>query len=568
MPVTDFIIDDEELAFHGGPEQQKTVRPFGCFQVGICLLLVELCEKFAFFEVVCNMIPFCTVKLGYYNHQAAILNLCFIGASVLTPLFVGWLADNGFGRNKLVCISLLLHFLGTALLSVLAFPLEDFYGGSYPVVNNVPVEERAGLFHIALLTLCLGTGGIRAVVRPVDAYGLQEHESKKPMSFFSWASWSMNLSAAAVFLGISSIQPSGAGAIVVLLPSLSVFMALVALYMRRCDLIYQPEKHCSLLTVSGVIVKALKKCCLPYCLLGREGTSWSDHAMEKRGGRHNELQEEDTEIVFSTLLPLFSFQLIHKMCLMQIPSGYYLQTMNSNRNLGGSPLPIALMNAISILPLLILAPFMDYCSNHLLSSKRDGPLLSAYIIAGNGCAAVSVAIAGFLEIHRKLTQEQSPPGKGFSVSSLAYGSLVPQYVLLGVSEALVNPAVSMVIHRFIPSTFRGTSMNFLTLFHGFACFSGALLVELVYLISEGNWFPNTLNKGNLEGFFFVLASLTLLNVLGFWRALRRYCNLNHFNAQSISGRNREETLLYKKSLKFYGSIHETSSSIDLWETAL
>lgn len=74
----------------------------------------------------------------------------------------------------------------------------------------------------------------------------------------------------------------------------------------------------SLLTISGVIVKALKKCCLPYCLLGREGTSWSDHTMEKRGGRHNELQEEDTEIIFSTLLPLFSFQLVHKMCLMQV----------------------------------------------------------------------------------------------------------------------------------------------------------------------------------------------------------------------------------------------------------
>lgn len=28
-------------------------------------------------------------------------------------------------------------------------------------------------------------------------------------------------------------------------------------------------------------------------------------------------------------------------------------------------------------------------------------------------------------------------------------------------------------------------MNFLTLSHGFACFTGALLVELVYLISKG-----------------------------------------------------------------------------------
>lgn len=112
MSVTDFAIAEEDLALHGGPEQQRTGRRSGCLQAGICLLLVELCGKFTFFEVVCNMIPFCTVKLGYYNHQAAILNLCFVGASVLSPGFVGWMADNYVGRSKLLHISLLLHFLG------------------------------------------------------------------------------------------------------------------------------------------------------------------------------------------------------------------------------------------------------------------------------------------------------------------------------------------------------------------------------------------------------------------------------------------------------------------------
>ncbi|CAO2607049.1 Solute carrier family 15 member 5 [Lemmus lemmus] len=317
MSVTDFAIAEEELALSGGPEQQRTGRHSGCLQAGICLLLVELCGKFTFFEVVCNMIPFCTVKLGYCNHQAAILNLCFVGASVLSPVLVGWLADGYLGRNKLLHISFLLHFLGTALLSMLAFPLEDFYGSTYPMVNHVPVEERTGLFHTALLTLCLGTGGIRVALCPLDAHSLQEYVSKKPRSSFNWASWSTNLNTAVVFLGIACIQHSGAGAVVVLLPSLSVFMALVALYMRHCNLIHQPEK-----------------------------------------------------------------------------------------------------------------------------------------LAGNCCAALSVVIAGFLEIHRKLTWEPSPSGKGLSVSSLACGSLVPQYVLLGVSEALINPA-------------------------------GALLVELVYLISKG-----------------------------------------------------------------------------------
>lgn len=121
MSVADFKITDEKVSLNHSIETEKTVRHTDYFsssysmnklQVGICLLLVELCERFAFFEVVCNMIPFCTVKLGYHNYQAAILNLCFTGTSLLTPVFAGWLADVCLGRNKLVYICLFLHFLG------------------------------------------------------------------------------------------------------------------------------------------------------------------------------------------------------------------------------------------------------------------------------------------------------------------------------------------------------------------------------------------------------------------------------------------------------------------------
>lgn len=64
---------------------------------------------------------------------------------------------------------------------------------------------------------------------------------------------------------------------------------------------------------------------------------------------------------------------------MQIPSGYYLQTMNSNLSLDGFLLPIAVMNAISILPLLILSPFLEYFSTCLFPSKRVGSFLSTCI---------------------------------------------------------------------------------------------------------------------------------------------------------------------------------------------
>lgn len=81
-------------------------------QEAICVLLVELCERFTFFGIVCNMILFCTVRLGYRNYQAAIVNMCFVGTSMLTPVLAGWLAECLVGRIKLVCICMFLHFLG------------------------------------------------------------------------------------------------------------------------------------------------------------------------------------------------------------------------------------------------------------------------------------------------------------------------------------------------------------------------------------------------------------------------------------------------------------------------
>lgn len=81
-------------------------------QAVICVLLVELCERFTFFGIVCNMILFCTVKLGYDNYLAATINLCFIGATTLTPVLVGWFAETCLGRNKILYLCAFLHFFG------------------------------------------------------------------------------------------------------------------------------------------------------------------------------------------------------------------------------------------------------------------------------------------------------------------------------------------------------------------------------------------------------------------------------------------------------------------------
>ncbi|MBN3277598.1 S15A5 protein, partial [Polyodon spathula] len=129
MAVID-LTDLQEKSFpKQGTTQPRRARrrapPRRRLQGVVCVLLVELCERFTFFGIVCNMILFCTLKLGYNNVQAAAVNLVFIGACTLTPVLVGWVAESRLGRTKVLYICALLHFIVKSLLHCGTFCLPD-----------------------------------------------------------------------------------------------------------------------------------------------------------------------------------------------------------------------------------------------------------------------------------------------------------------------------------------------------------------------------------------------------------------------------------------------------------
>uniref|UniRef100_A0A663EB99 Solute carrier family 15 member 5 n=1 Tax=Aquila chrysaetos chrysaetos TaxID=223781 RepID=A0A663EB99_AQUCH len=517
------------------------------FQEAICVLLVELCERFTFFGIVCNMILFCTVRLGYRNYQAAIVNMCFVGTSMLTPVLVGWLAECLVGRIKLVCVCMFLHFLGTALLPVVAFPFEDIYIDRRHILHMLTKREQKIVFYFALLTASLGIGGIRAIVCPLSAYNLEDCGPKELFSFFNWFNWLVNLNSAVVFVSISYIQKSVARNLGFLIPFVSVLMAMITIHMVRGEMIYKPKTDSSLLTTFGVIASALKKtCCMRYRYFSGSVTNWLDHAKENYGGQYSETQVESTKLL-SRLFPLFAFQILYRTCIMQIPSGYYLQTMNSNLHFSGFVLPVAAMNVISIVPLLILVPILEQI-NSCLFNKPNSYTSTCIILS----AALSVMVAGFSEIHRKHFPqvEQTLSEEVLLVSSMPCFHLAPQYILLGVAEALVTPSCSLLAFRLVPERIRGISMHFLTLFNGAGCFMGPHLIlqgKLILLQMSalpGNWFPHLLHEGKLERFFFFLASLMMVNTLGFWTIAHRYW---HSLRQSYGN----------LGLQFYGNLSET-----------
>uniref|UniRef100_A0A8C5JJ92 Solute carrier family 15 member 5 n=1 Tax=Junco hyemalis TaxID=40217 RepID=A0A8C5JJ92_JUNHY len=539
--------DTQEKGFENhmaDKEQRAGKEPEGERKLheAVCVLLVELCERFTFFGIVCNMILFCTARLGYPSHQAAMVNMCFVGTSTLTPVLVGWLAEYLVGRTKLVCICMFLHFLGTALLPVVSFPFEDVHIDRRHVLLTLPKREQKIVFYFALLTASLGIGGIRAIVCPLSAY---KEETKNPsFLLYSEFHWLVNLNSAVVFVSISYIQQSVARNLGFLIPFVSGLMAMITIHMVRGEMIYKPKagKRHSLLTTFGVIFSALKTRCVRQRYLGTAAPSWLDHAKEHHGGHYSETQVEGTKSL-ARLFPLFTFQILYRTCIMQIPSGYYLQTMNSNLHFGGFLLPVAAMNVISIVPLLILVPILECINSWLFSSKDTGHSPTIYI--GHLSAALSVVAAGFCEMHRKRFPqvEQTLSEELFLVSSMPCFHLAPQYILLGVAEALVSPSCE------------GISMHFLALFNG----AGCKLILLQMSPSPGSWFPHLLHEGKLERFFFFLASLMMVNTLGFWAIAHRYNNLHEDCTNGFRGSFPGEKLLkHEKAIKHYSSVLESS----------
>ncbi|XP_056138384.1 solute carrier family 15 member 5 [Lampris incognitus] len=547
------------------PAEDRPRKSRKKLQVIICILLVELCERFTFFGIVCNMILFCTIKLGYDNYLAATVNLCFIGASTLTPVLVGWFAETCLGRTKVLYLCAFLHFFGTAMLPVVAFPFEDFYINTHHMTHQLKPREQQILFYTGLLAAALGIGGIRAILCPIGAYSLQGYNQHQLLSFFNWFYWLVNLNSTVVFLGIAYIQQSVAKNLGFLIPFTSVLLALIAIHMVRNKLTFKPKKGGSLLTTLGVFLNSIKMCCLHYRHLSGDVASWLDRAKENNGGRYSETHVENVKVL-ARLFPLYSLQLVYRACVTQIPSGYYIQTMNSNLHLKDFLLPIGAMNVISILPLLVLAPLIECVTTCYLSMEKTPLPPAKVIILGHACAALSVLVAGLFELHRKAFPlvEQTLSGKVLQVSSMPCFQLAPQYILLGLAEALVTPACSLISFQLTPCHIRGISLHFLTLSYGGGCFLGAVIIQLLYFFSGGNFYPNILHGGNLERFFFFLATLMVINTLLFWKISNRYVDLSVQGRGLTTSPLAEKLLRYKACLRFYHTMDHsyTNASIE------
>ncbi|XP_078660056.1 solute carrier family 15 member 5-like [Branchiostoma floridae x Branchiostoma belcheri] len=541
-------------------------------QVTICILLVELAERITFFSVIANMVLFCTVELDYTSATAVSISHVFIGLSLIVPLLGIWVADSYLGKWKVIVISAIIHFLGSALLPVMAFPFDELLEHHRSPPYTLTDPQKEGIFLLALLLISVGIGGIKANVSAFGAYQLRDLGEQELQSFFNWWIWLMNVASAMACLAICYIQQEVDFYIGYLIPTVAMLLALLALYLGRKSFVHLPPSKVSpLATTLRIVFQATKNTVRWRGRLGGHVDSWLDRAKESCGGSYSDTHVEMVKKL-ERIVPVFLVQILNRTVFYQMPTTFFLQAMRLNLDVGstGIVLPIAALNLFAIIPILLLVPLMDRVVYPMLEMCNVRPSPLKRMGTGHFLGLLAILVAAGAEIARKNVIEdggvvrQWLGGLPFNASSVNALWLGPQYMLVGTGEVFVMSSGIEFAYTEAPAPLSTVVMGLVGITMGLGSLTGAVLINVVNAATPGavlinvvnaatpgepqepkvmvsgsltgavlinvvnaatpgtQWYPDEPNEGYLEAYLFLLAALGLVNFVAFCSVASRY----------------------------------------------
>ncbi|XP_013392509.1 solute carrier family 15 member 4 [Lingula anatina] len=490
--------------------------------VTVCILMTELCERLTYYSINANLLIFLKNQLKYDNVTATVITYLFTGTCYLVPVIGGWVADSLSGRFNAIFGSGLIYTVGSIILPAVAF---DYQGASSNSQLGLSLGEMQGFFLTGLFLVAIGTGGIKANVGPFGAQQLEDLGSDAVQSFFNWFYWFINLGSAVSFSIVAYIQQEISFFWGYLIPAVSLILANVIFFVAKNKYkAHDPGESVLATTVSIIKEGVQKKRHSPEVL-----DSYLDYAKYSNGGSYTTEAVEGVKML-GRVIPIFIAMIMYWTIYSQMQSTYLLQ--GTHMKLGFSDddfkIPAASLNLFNVAIILILVPIMDRIVYPLLARVKIYPSQLVRIGIGMVLATLSVVVAGFVEVARRDELQvyggivQTISNVQYNASSISIFWQVPQFTLIGASEVFASISGLEFAYSQAPAVLQGLIMGMFLLTNGLGNYLGSALIAIVNAATvDDPWYPNDINQGHLEYFFWLLAGLMVLNTLVFvvlaWR---------------------------------------------------
>ncbi|KAL5554164.1 hypothetical protein UlMin_041565 [Ulmus minor] len=552
---------DGSVDFYGNPVLKRNT---GNWKACPFVLGTECCERLAYYGIATNLVTYLTKTLHEGNVSAARNVTTWSGTCYLTPLIGAILADAYWGRYWTIAVFSAIYFIGMCTLTLSA---------SIPALKPIECNDtfcppatpaQYAVFFFGLYLIALGTGGIKPCV---SSFGADQFDDTYPKervqkgSFFNWFYFSINIGALISSSLLVWIQDNVGWGLGFGIPAVFVAIAIASFFSgtaiyrfqkpggsplkRMCqvlvasfhkwnlevpkdsNLLYETQEKSSAIEGSRKIEHSDELTCLDKAaVISDAEMSSGDFSNSWR--LCTVTQVEELKIVIR-MFPIWATGIVFAAVYAQTSTMFVEQGTMMDTSIGSFTIPPASLSTFDIISVIFWVPVYDRVivpfARRFTGKERGFSELQRMGI-GLFLSILCMLAAAIVEINRlQIAEELDLVDKQVAVP-LSICWQIPQYVLMGAAEIFTLIGQLEFFYDQSPDAMRSLCSAFALLTTSLGNYLSSLILTLVtYFTTKGGnvgWITDNLNEGHLDYFFWLLAGLSLLNMLVYIVCAKKY----------------------------------------------
>ncbi|KAJ6684057.1 hypothetical protein OIU85_007722 [Salix viminalis] len=491
-------------------------------------------ERFAFKGVASNLVTYLTDVVKMSNSAAAktVNNWC--GFTSMLPLLVASLADS-CDRYSTILTSSFIYVVGLVALTSTAFSWARH-----------PTDKISSSYLFwSLWLISLGQGGYNPSLQAFGADQIAnddelpstEHDKKsnKKSLFFQWWYFGICGGSLAGVTVMSYIQDTFGWVLGFAIPTVAMVASIFLFWCGGRIYAYKQDDAISE-KPSRDIVRSIKEA------LSRLASSRITLSNNNPEVVELELQEKplcqnpgstkgskegpcsgisylvENGKVVSRLFPIWTMLLMFAVIFQQPATFFTKQGMTMKRSVGSTfKIPPATLQSAITVSIILLMPFYDALLIPFTRDRKGIIRVTQRMGVGMVLSVVAMVIAALVETKRLEISRKMDPGLETEVP-LSILWLLPQYILLGISDIFTVVGMQEFFYGEVPVRMRTMGIALYTSVFGVGSFLSALLISLVeyFTASRGkgkSWFSDDMREARLDKYYWLLALLSVLSLV-------------------------------------------------------
>ncbi|KAE8666210.1 Protein NRT1/ PTR FAMILY 5.7 [Hibiscus syriacus] len=566
--------EDEETWVYDSSVDHKGRLPLrastGAWKASLFIITIEFSERLSYFGIATSLIIYLTKVIHQDLKTAARSVNYWAGVTTLMPLFGGFIADAYLGRFYTVLVSSIVYLLGLILLTMSWF-VPSLKACDADVCTE-PRKAHEVAFFLAIYLISIGTGGHKPSLESFGADQFDDdhpEERKKKLSFFNWWNSGLCLGLLLAVTVIVCVQDHVNWGIADIILTIVMASSLLIFVLGRPYYRYRKVSGSPLTPMLQVLVAAISKRKLPYpsntaelyevpksrmaqgrLLCHTKKLKFLDRAaiIEDKGNSSEKQgpwrlatvnKVEEMKLVIN-MIPIWLTSLPFGMCVAQAATFFIKQGVIMDRKIANFVIPPASIYSLAAIGMIISVTIYEKVLVPVLRKaigNERGITILQRIGFGMLFSITTMIVAALVEKKRLDVVKNEPVNGSLSMSVFW---LAPQFLIIGAGDGFTLVGLQEYFYDQVPDSMRSLGIAFYLSVIGASNFLSSLLITLVDHVTEKggeSWFGKDLNSSRLDKFYWLLAILTMANLLIFVVVAKRY---SYKNVQSLAVANCNE----------------------------